>query len=98
MATTTTKQKTTTEELAAQDLKTQADEITRILAHTCDLLDALIASDRFPMDDVAPIIERMKAYLDRRGPVSEDPAWIVKMRRTVKAYTARTDSDAFSID
>jgi hypothetical protein len=100
MAATKRKKKTTAEKLAEQDLKAQADEITRIIAHTCELLDDLYLGET--PETTWPVIERMKAYLDRRGIVAEDPAWIVKMRRTVTAYLARRardrGEDAFSID
>lgn len=99
MAAAKRKKKTTAEKLAEQDLKAQADEITRIIGNTCDLLDSLAEA---PPEKAEPIIDRMKAYLDRRGIVAEDPAWIVKMRRTVTTYLARRSrergEDAFSID
>lgn len=99
--TTKKRKKTTAEKLAEQDLKTQADEITRILGHTCELLDSLLVETGAP-EATNPVIDRMKAYLDRRGIVAEDPAWIVKMRRTVTAYLTRRSrergEDAFSID
>jgi hypothetical protein len=99
-ATKSRRKKSTAEKLAEQDLKAQADEITRIIEHTCSLLDDMLL-DGTKFDQATPVIDRMKAYLDRRGLVAEDPAWIVKMRRTVTAYLVRRSKergeDAFSI-
>jgi hypothetical protein len=97
--------KTTAKKLAEQEAKAQADEITRIIGTTCDLLDTLLADtngSHMPAQGTAPIVERMKAYLDRRGPVAEDPAWIAKMRRTVRDYGVQRGrlrgEDAFNLD
>lgn len=97
------KKQTRAEQLAEQDLKAQGDEIARIIGHTCDLLDKLLvaAAPGLP-DSTEPVIERMKAYLDRRGAVAEDPVWIAKMRKTVTSYRTRRarlrGEDVFSID
>jgi len=97
------KKLTTAERLAEQDMKAQADEIARIVGATCDLLNMLLeaAAPNIPAG-TDPVIERMKAYLDRRGLTSEDPSWIAKMRKTVTMYRTQRarlrGEDVFSID
>ncbi len=59
--------------------KTQADEVARILSLTCDWMGVAVAPPE--------LLQRMRAFLDRRGPASaSEPEWIAKMRRTVAAY------------
>ena len=93
----------TTKRLAEQEAKAQADEIARIVGATCDLLNRLLLEARPNMPpNTGPVIERMRAYLDRRGTVTEDPAWVAKMRRTVHHYSLQRDrlraEDIFKID
>lgn len=97
------KKKTSAAKLAEQEAKAQADEITRIIGTTCDLLDGLLAQAKPDMPKgTDPIIDRMKAYLDRRGVVAEDPSWISKMRSTVTGYAVQRGrlrgEDAFRLD
>lgn len=97
--------KTTAKKLAEQEAKAQADEITRIIGTTCSLLESLLLATgglHMPQREALAIVERMKAYLDRRGPVAEDPAWIASMRRTVRDYGVQQGrlrgEDAFNLD
>jgi hypothetical protein len=98
-----TKHQTRAEQLAEQDTKAQADEIARIIGTTCDLLNTLLdaAEPNMPVG-TEPVIERMKAYLDRRGVTAEDPSWIAKMRKTVTRHRTQRarlrGEDVFSID
>jgi methionyl-tRNA synthetase len=99
----TKKKQTKAEQLAEQDAKTQADELARIISHTCDLIDLLLvaAKPQLPAD-TEPIVERMQAYLDRRNITAEDPSWIAKMRKTVTSYRAQRarlrGEDMFNLD
>lgn len=60
-----------------------ADELARALVATCDLLDEFQGDG--PMSARA-VIERMQAYLDRRGGAGKQPPWVLRMRRTVARY------------
>jgi hypothetical protein len=99
----TKKKQTKAEQLAEQDAKAQADELARIIGCTCDLLDRLLAAAKPQLPaDTEPIVERMKAYLDRRNLTAEDPSWITKMRRTVTSYRTQrarlSGEDMFKLD
>jgi len=98
------RKKTTEQKLAEQENKAQADEIARILTETCSLLDDLLVRSKpaLPESPTEPVVDRMQAYLDRRGVKAEDPPWVAKMRRTVTGYRVQRarlrGDDAFNID
>jgi len=95
-------QRATSESLEDDRQKAQADEIVRILGSTCDLLDAMLEESPIPPKKSDAVIDRMKAFLDRRRPEVEDPNWIVRMRQTVDAYLTQraraNEDDAFTLD
>ena len=96
------KKPTKAEQLAEQTAKTQADEIARMIGYTCDLLDSLLMPNADAPAATILVVERMSAYLDRRGAVADDPMWVTKMRRTVTRYgvhrARRNGEDAFNLD
>jgi hypothetical protein len=77
--------------LAAQGPKAQAEDLARLVASACDLVDGLLEAER--LDEATPVTDKMKVFLDRRGNTSEDPWWIAKLRVTVaKAAEKRARS------
>jgi hypothetical protein len=68
--------------LRAQHEKALTDSLGGIIAEACDLLLKML-------DDAAltrltePLVGRIRKYLAKRGTVSEDPHWTIKMRSVV---------------
>lgn len=79
--------------------KMLTDGLGSFIAEACDLIRALLP-DPYSAKLSGPAIEKARRYLATRGPITEDPYWITKMRTMLAADDARQKrktSDPWSV-